>query len=61
MLAGAGLAGVGLIHGWAWGVGDTVLVMRPGVAMDATYGYLAAAAILFVAPWLGERSGVAHE
>jgi AGZA family xanthine/uracil permease-like MFS transporter len=61
MVAGAALAGVGLIHGWDWGVGDTVLVMKPGAAMDATWAYLAAAAVLFVAPWLGDRTAVGHE
>ena len=61
MVGAAVLAGVGLIHGWAWGVGDTVLVMRPGVAMSAMWGYLAAAAVLAVAPWLGDRTGAAHE
>jgi AGZA family xanthine/uracil permease-like MFS transporter len=60
MFAGAALAGVGLIHGWAWGVGDTVLVVGPGVAMDAMYGYLAGGAVLFLAPWLGERVGAGH-
>jgi AGZA family xanthine/uracil permease-like MFS transporter len=61
MGAGAVLSAVGLIHGWDWGVGDTVLVMRPGVAMGAAYGYAGAAVLLLVAPLFGARSGVAHE
>ncbi|MDP2312595.1 MAG: NCS2 family permease [Pseudomonadota bacterium] len=61
LLAGAGLAAVGLIHGWGWGVGDTVLDSTPGVAMDAAFGYAAGALVLFLAPWLGTREGVAHE
>ncbi|MES2639418.1 MAG: NCS2 family permease [Myxococcota bacterium] len=61
MLVGSGLAAVGLIHGWEWGVADTVLVTTPGAAMNAAFGYAAGALVLFVAPWLGERVGTAHE
>ncbi|MDP2309516.1 MAG: NCS2 family permease [Pseudomonadota bacterium] len=55
LLVGSALSALGLMHGWDWGVGDTVLVSTPGAAMDAAFGYAAGALVLFVAPWLGER------
>ncbi|MFN7145742.1 MAG: NCS2 family permease, partial [Myxococcota bacterium] len=61
MAAGAVLSALGLIHAWGWGVGDTVLVLKPGVATDAALGYAAGALVLFLAPWLGERTAVRHE
>lgn len=61
MAAGAVLSALGLIHGWGWGTGDTVLVLKPGVATDAALGYAAGALVLFLAPWLGERTAVGHE
>ena len=52
-LAGAGLAWVGLMHGWRWTPADTVLELRWGAAPEAALGYAAMGALFFLAPWLG--------
>ena len=54
-LVGAVFSWPGLIHGWAWTPADTVLSLGPGVGQDIALGYLAAALVLGVAPWLGSR------
>ncbi len=61
MATGAVLSWCGLMHAWAWGPGDTVLVLGAGVGLDYALGYAVAAAVLFAAPLLGQRvDGAGH-
>ncbi len=52
-LIGAGLAGVGLMHGYTFTPGDTA--MKLGPATEWAAGYAIVALILFVAPWVTEE------
>jgi adenine/guanine/hypoxanthine permease len=54
--AAAALASLGLMHGYAWTAGDTVISMRASWPWDNPWalGYLAMAAVLLSARWLTE-------
>jgi AGZA family xanthine/uracil permease-like MFS transporter len=64
LLAAALLSSVGLMHGYRWTVGDTVLdVFAPWdhpERLSFTLGYLAMAAVLFLAPSVTEPDEVDH-
>ncbi len=64
LLAAAALASVGLMHGYAWTNGDTVLEVfapwRHPERLSWTLGYLAMAAVLFLAPTLTEPDDAGH-
>ncbi len=49
-LLGAALSAVGLMHGYAWTPGDTVVALTPGWSWAAGYGLMAA--LFAVAPWV---------
>ncbi|PRP98080.1 hypothetical protein ENSA5_30650 [Enhygromyxa salina] len=64
LLAAAVLSAVGLMHGYRWTMGDTVLdVFAPWDHPDRlgwALGYLAMAAVLFLAPSVTEPDDAAH-
>jgi AGZA family xanthine/uracil permease-like MFS transporter len=64
LLAAAALSSVGLMHGYRWTVGDTVLdVFTPWnhpERLGWSLGYLAMAAVLFLAPSVTERDDAGH-
>jgi AGZA family xanthine/uracil permease-like MFS transporter len=64
LLAAAVLSSTGLMHGYRWTVGDTVLdVFTPWnhpERLNFALGYLAMAAVLFLAPSVTERDDVDH-
>jgi AGZA family xanthine/uracil permease-like MFS transporter len=64
VLAAAILSSVGLMHGYRWTIGDTVLdVFAPWnhpERLGFTLGYLAMAAVLFLAPTVTEPDDVDH-
>ncbi|NVB38602.1 NCS2 family permease [Pseudenhygromyxa sp. WMMC2535] len=64
LLAAAALSSVGLMHGYRWTVGDTVLeVFSPWhhpERLSWTLGYLAMAAVLFLAPTVTVPDDVDH-
>jgi AGZA family xanthine/uracil permease-like MFS transporter len=49
-LLGAALSAVGLMHGYAWTPGDTVVALTPGWSWAAGYGLMAA--LFALAPWV---------
>lgn len=57
-LAGAALSAVGLMHGFQFTPGD--VVVKLGFAAKWVWGYLAAAAVLFLAPYLTEPDEAGH-
>jgi AGZA family xanthine/uracil permease-like MFS transporter len=60
VLAGALLSAVGLMHGYQFTPGD--VVVKLGFAQKWVWGYLAAAAVLFLAPYITEpeNAGASH-
>jgi AGZA family xanthine/uracil permease-like MFS transporter len=64
LLAAAALSSVGLMHGYRWMIGDTVLdVFAPWnhpERLGFTLGYLAMAAVLFLAPSVTEPDEIDH-
>jgi AGZA family xanthine/uracil permease-like MFS transporter len=64
LLAAAVLASTGLMHGYRWTIGDTVLeVFAPWKHPERlgwSLGYLAMAAVLFLAPSVTEPDDAAH-
>ena len=64
VLAAAALSSVGLMHGYRWTMGDTVLdVFSPWghpERLQWTLGYLAMAAVLFLAPSVTEPDNASH-
>jgi AGZA family xanthine/uracil permease-like MFS transporter len=58
MLSGAGLSALGLMHGFQFTPGD--VVVKLGFAGNWVWGYLAAAAVLFLAPYLTEEDQGGH-
>lgn len=57
-LVGAGLSAVGLMHGFQFTPADVVVQLGP--AWPWVYGYLAVAAVLFVAPYVTENDEAGH-
>ena len=55
-LLAAALSYVGLMHGWTWTKFDAVLDVDWGVGETMALGYLAAAVVFFLAPFLAERA-----
>jgi AGZA family xanthine/uracil permease-like MFS transporter len=58
MLAGAALSALGLMHGYQYTPGD--VVVKLGFAPKWVWGYLAAAAVLFLAPYVTEADHAGH-
>ncbi|EDM78011.1 hypothetical protein PPSIR1_19419 [Plesiocystis pacifica SIR-1] len=64
LVAAAALASTGLMHGYRWTIGDTVLDVfapwRHPERLGWALGYLAMAAVLFLAPTVTEPDDAAH-
>jgi AGZA family xanthine/uracil permease-like MFS transporter len=64
LLAAAALSSIGLMHGYRWTMGDTVLdVFAPWLHPERlgwAQGYLAMAVVMFLAPSLTEHDDVDH-
>jgi AGZA family xanthine/uracil permease-like MFS transporter len=56
--AGAALSAVGLMHGYAFTPGDTVVRVAPALPWSA--GYALAGLVFFAAPWLTRPGDTAH-
>lgn len=52
---GAALSATGLMHGYAWTPGDTVVALTPGWGFAA--GYAGMAVLFALAPWVTEEGG----